>query len=201
MVRRAMTTPLRPIEEVEAVTIGPVGRLPGGKVVIVAYDPAWPGLFDREAERIRRILGERVRLLEHVGSTSIPGLAAKPRIDMVLAVPDSTDEPGYVPDMESGGYVLKLRERDWFEHRLFKGPDADINLHTFTVGCPEIDKMLLFRDWLRTHPDERALYERTKLALASRRWEITQHYADAKTDVVEAILARAGWRPPEPSRA
>ncbi len=123
----------------------------------------------------------------------MPGLAAKPVIDIVLAVPDSSDESIYVPDMEAAGYVVWIREPEWYEHRVFKGPDTNINLHTFTddaVGLAEIDRMVLFRDWLRTHDDERDLYLATKRELAAREWRYVQHYADAKTAVVEAIIAR-----------
>ena len=126
----------------------------------------------------------------------MPGLAAKPVIDIVLAVPDSADEPAYVPDMEAAGYVLRIREPDWFEHRMLRGPDTNVNLHTFSEGCREIDRMVGFRDWLRSHDDERDLYERTKRELGAREWRYVQHYADAKSQVVEAILARAmGDRP------
>jgi GrpB-like predicted nucleotidyltransferase (UPF0157 family) len=180
----------RPDEEILAVRIGEVVPL-NGPVYLAEYDPAWPGLFAREAERVRTVLGDRVLLLEHVGSTSVPGLAAKPRIDMILVVPNSADEPAYVPDMEAAGYVLRIREPDWYEHRVFKGPDTDINLHVFSPGCVEIERMLRFRDWLRTHAADRALYERTKRELARREWKYTQHYADAKTAVVKEILARA----------
>lgn len=191
MVPAAMST--RP--DLAKITIGPVATLPDGKIVIVAYDPAWPRLFEREAARIRAALGPKARLVEHVGSTSVPGLAAKPRIDILLAVPDSADEPAYVPDLEAAGYRLVIREPEWFEHRVFKGPDTDVNLHTFTARASEIDKMLLFRDWLRSHDDERERYQLAKLELATKRWAVTQDYADAKTDVVHEILARAGWRP------
>lgn len=95
--------------------------------------------------------------------------------------------------MEAAGYVLRIREPDWYEHRVFNGPDTDTNLHTFTLGCPEIDRMILFRDWLRSHEDDRLLYERVKRELAVRIWTHVQDYADAKTEVVEEILARAGW--------
>ena len=121
----------------------------------------------------------------------MPGLSAKPIIDMVLAVPDSSDEPNYASDLEGAGYIVRIREPDWFEHRLFKGPDTNINLHTFTEGCPEIDRMVGFRDWLRTHDEDRDLYERTKQELAAREWRFVQHYADAKSEVVEGIIARA----------
>jgi GrpB-like predicted nucleotidyltransferase (UPF0157 family) len=130
-------------------------------------------------------------LIEHAGSTSVPGLAAKPIIDIVLAVPDSADEAAYVPALEAAGYVLRIREPEWFEHRLFNGPDTDINLHVFTAGAAEIDKMLLFRDWLRVSDADRAAYLEVKRELAKRTWRHVQHYADAKSAVVEEILARA----------
>ncbi|HKD73842.1 MAG TPA: GrpB family protein, partial [Ktedonobacterales bacterium] len=94
-------------------------------------------------------------------------------------------------DLLNAGYTLQIREPDWYEHRMFKGPDTDINLHTLSQGCPEIDKMLLFRDWLRCHPADRQLYERAKRDLARQDWQYTQNYADAKTSVVEEIIARA----------
>lgn len=197
MVEREMTNQIKTLEEVQALTIGPVAKLADGKIVLVPYDPEWPAMFEREAATIRAALGERARLIEHAGSTSVPGLSAKPVIDIVLAVADSADEPAYVPDMEAVGYVLRIREPDWFEHRLFKRDDRAINLHTFSEGSTEIDKMLLFRDWLRTHDGERDLYQRAKLDLAERKWEFTQQYADSKSEVVHGILERAGWRPPE----
>ncbi len=109
----------------------------------------------------------------------------------MLVVADSADEPTYVPALEGSGYVLSIREPDWYEHRMFKGPDTDINLHVLSAGCSEIDRMLLFRDWLRSHPADRLLYERTKRELARQNWKYTQNYADAKTAVVEEIIARA----------
>jgi GrpB-like predicted nucleotidyltransferase (UPF0157 family) len=177
-------------ETLRAVTIGELPVL-NGPVMLAEYDPAWALQFEREAARVRSILGDRFRLLEHVGSTSVPGLAAKPIVDMVLAVPDSADEPSYVPAMEAAGYVLRIREPEWFEHRLFRRPDTSINLHVFTDGSTEIGRMLAFRDWLRANPDERLLYEQTKRELAARTWKFVQYYADAKTEVVEAIIARA----------
>src|SRR5579885_1141161 len=177
-------------EQLRAAHVGELVPL-NGSIQLVDYDPAWPGLFAREAGRVRAALGERVLLLEHVGSTSVPGLAAKPRIDMLLVVADSADEPAYVTDMEAADYVLHIREPEWHEHRLFKGPDTDINLHVFSQGCSEIERMLLFRDWLRSHPSDCQLYERTKRELARKNWKYGQNYADAKTAVVEEILARA----------
>ena len=177
-------------EQMRAAQVGELAPLVG-RIQIVDYDSEWPRLFEREAKRVKATLGDRVLLIEHVGSTSVPGLAAKSRIDILLVVADSADEQAYVPALEAAAYVLRIREPDWHEHRMFKGPDTDINLHVFSSGCPEIDRMLLFRDWLRSHGADRRLYERTKRELASMDWKYTQNYADAKTAVVEEILARA----------
>ncbi len=176
--------------ELEAVTIGAPTRV-DGQVTLVDYDLAWPGLFEREASRIRSLLGEGVRCLEHVGSTSVPGLCAKPIIDIVLGVADPADEPAYAAPLEAAGYRLRIREPAWHEHRLLKGPDTDLNLHVFREDCPEIDRMLAFRDRLRTNVVERDRYAAAKRDLASRAWTYLQHYADAKSEIVEAIIAQA----------
>jgi GrpB-like predicted nucleotidyltransferase (UPF0157 family) len=162
-----------------------------GKIELVEYDPRWPALYAREERRIRSILGDRALRIEHTGSTSVPGLPAKPIVDIVLEVPDAADEDRYVADLEAAGYVLAIRESDWLEHRLFKGPDTNVNLHVFSAGCPETDKMVLLRDRLRSNAEDRELYARTKRALAARDWKYVQQYADAKTEVVQEILARA----------
>lgn len=162
-----------------------------GPVVVADYDPRWPELYGREAARIRETLGERVLDLAHVGSTSVPGLAAKPIIDIDLTVPDSADEPGYLPDLEAAGYRLCIREPGWHEHRALKGPDTNVNVHVWSPGSPEAARHLVFRDWLRAHPEDRDRYAATKRELASRPWEYIQGYADAKNDVVDAIMRRA----------
>jgi GrpB-like predicted nucleotidyltransferase (UPF0157 family) len=117
---------------------------------------------------------------------------AKPIIDIVLVVPDSADEPAYVPALEAASYALCAREPNWFEHRLLKRAHPQVNLHVFSRGCPEVERMLRFRDHLRRDAGDRELYERTKRELARREWKYVQHYADAKSETVEAILARAG---------
>jgi GrpB-like predicted nucleotidyltransferase (UPF0157 family) len=177
-------------EELARVTIGGPQPL-SGRIEIREYEPEWPSLYEREEARIRAVLGDRVLRVEHAGSTSVPGLPAKPIVDIVLEVPDSADEPAYVPDLEAAGYVLRIREPESFEHRLFKGPDTNINLHVFTAGCPETDRMLLLRDWLRTNAADRELYAAAKRELAARDWKYVQQYADAKTDVVAEIISRA----------
>ena len=185
-----MHEPLRSEEELSAPLVGGA-TLSRGPVVLADYDPAWPQAFAREEARIREALGARALQVEHAGSTSIPGLAAKPIVDIVLVVADSSDEDAYVPALEAAGYVLRIREPDWFEHRLLKGPDTNVNVHVFSPGCAETERMLLFRDWLRRDASDRELYERTKRELAAKEWKYTQHYADAKTAVVEQILERA----------
>ena len=177
-------------EQLRAVTIGELEPL-SAPIRLVDYDPGWPDQFRREAERIRGVLGDRVLQLEHVGSTAVPGLPAKPVIDLALELENSADEPAYVSAMEAAGYVLRIREPEWNEHRLFKGPDTNINLHVFSSGCPEIGRMVAFRDWLRINASDRNLYARTKLELAQKKWKYVQNYADAKTAVVEQIMARA----------
>jgi GrpB-like predicted nucleotidyltransferase (UPF0157 family) len=178
-------------KEIRAAFIGRPQRL-DGTVQLAPYDPAWPSIFSREAGRIRGVLGDQVILLEHVGSTSVPGLSAKPIIDMVLAVTDSSDEERYVPPLEAHGYVLKVRESGWNEHRMLKLPLVDGNLHVFSSGCEEVDRMLIFRNRLRGDETDRKLYENTKHELAGRTWKFVQNYADAKSEIVEMILSRAG---------
>ncbi len=177
-------------EEIIAATVG-TAQVLNSTIYLAPYDPAWPSVFVRLQQQIREALGDKVLLLEHVGSTAVPGLSAKPIIDMVLAVADSRDEPAYVRPLEEKGYTLRIREPDWYEHRLLRPADAAANLHVFSQGCEEIKRILLFRDWLRNHPEDRLLYEATKRDLAARIWKYTQNYADAKSEVVQAILARA----------
>jgi GrpB-like predicted nucleotidyltransferase (UPF0157 family) len=169
-------------------------------ITLVDYDPDWPRLFAREAERIRAILGDTALRIEHVGSTSVPGLLAKPIIDILLVVPDSANEASYVPAMEVAGYVLRIREPDLFEHRMFKGPDTDINLHVFSSGTLEIERMLRFRDWLRATEADRDRYAGVKRELAGRVWRHVQHYADAKTTVIHEIMKRADTANEDASR-
>jgi GrpB-like predicted nucleotidyltransferase (UPF0157 family) len=177
-------------EYLRTVTIGE--RKPHNNTIhLASYDPNWPLLFERLANRVRNSLSGKVILLEHVGSTSIPNLSAKPVIDMILAVVDSTEEPSYVPPLEAEGFELRIREPDWFEHRLLRASDVNSNLHVFSAGCEEIDRMLTFRNWLRIHDADRRLYETRKRELAARTWKHVQNYADAKSEVIENILVRA----------
>jgi GrpB-like predicted nucleotidyltransferase (UPF0157 family) len=162
------------------------------QIYLAPYDPAWPAQYAGEATKVRAALGEAALVLEHVGSTSLPGIPAKPIIDILLAVADSSDEASYVPALTAQGYRLHLREPDWEQHRVMKGDlPVLVNLHVFTAGSHEISRMLAFRDRCRAHPEELALYAQTKQALAGQVWRHVQHYANAKGEVVEAIIGRA----------
>ena len=175
---------------IESVSVGAAPRQ-YQEVVIADYDPIWPHWFESAAFRIHEALGEKVLQLDHVGSTSVRGLPAKPLIDINIVVADTTDEDAYVTPLEAIGYVLRLREPDWYEHRMLRGTDPPVNLHVFNPGCEEVERMVRFRDWLRTHDDDRDLYARTKRELAAQRWKYVQNYADAKSAVIREILSRA----------
>lgn len=177
-------------ERLQKVTVGEV-KPHNGTITLLEYDDNWPKLFEREAERIRSILGNKILLLEHVGSTSVPGLCAKPIIDILLVVRNSADEDAYVSDLEKAGYILRIREAEWFEHRLFKGPDTDINLHVFSEGASEVERMMRFRNWLRTNHSDRDKYASVKRHLAQREWKHVQDCADAKNAIVKEIMERA----------
>jgi GrpB-like predicted nucleotidyltransferase (UPF0157 family) len=160
-------------------------------IEIVDHDPGWAQRFSREAARIQTTLGDKARLIEHIGSTAVPGLAAKPIIDILLVVADAADESSYLPALEAAGYVLRVREPDFYEHRMVRTPARDVHVHVFSPDSPEITRYLTLRDRLRRSAADRELYARTKRRLAARSWPSTQHYAEAKTEVIEAILARA----------
>ncbi|HEX7304375.1 GrpB family protein [Lentzea sp.] len=165
-------------------------------IELAEYDPMWPGLYERERRRVLTALPNAV--LEHVGSTSVPGLCAKPVVDLMLVVADAADEASYVPALEAVGYRVVVREDDWHHHRILKGPDTNINLHVFPRGCAQVRRHLLFRDWLRANEADRELYASVKRKLAESDWERVQDYAAAKSTVVLGILERAylEWRLP-----
>ena len=181
-------------EEIEAAYIDG-STVHDDTIYLADYDEAWAGLFASHAERIRGALGAAAFGVEHVGSTAVPGLAAKPIIDIVVTVADSSDESAFVPALEAAGYVLLIREPESFEHRMFNRPDSAVHVHVLSAGSVEVDHMVTFRDHLRADSNDRELYERTKRDLATRRWKYVQHYADAKSDVIAEIMTRA--EPPQ----
>ncbi|HVK21785.1 MAG TPA: GrpB family protein [Actinokineospora sp.] len=134
--------------------------------VIAEYDERWRESFALLKGMIKDVLGDTALVIEHVGSTSVPGLAAKPIIDIDLTVPDSADEAAYVPALEAAGFRLAIREPSWHEHRCLKLAAPDTNLHVFSPDCPETVRHRMFRDWLIAHPEDLARYREAKHAAA-----------------------------------
>lgn len=161
------------------------------KIILHEYDPKWVNDYQYEEKKIKEILKDKVIQIEHVGSTSVPGLCAKRIIDILLIVADSSKEEDYVPQLLENGYILKVREPDWYGHRMFLATDRAIHLHVFSKDCLEAKRMLVFRDWLINHPEDRELYAQTKRSLAQKVWRYVQDYADQKSAVVQAIMTRA----------
>ena len=152
------------------------------------HDPAWPVRSEAHRARIAdALVGQHVRI-EHIGSTSVPGLAAKPIVDLVVAVPDITDEAAYLPPLLDAGYELRVREPG---HRLVRTPERDTHVHVVEHGAPAVDDYLLLRDQLRRDDSDRQRYEDTKRALVQQSWDDMNAYADAKTAVIEDIKDRA----------
>ena len=170
---------------------GLIGGVEKSRIEIVDYDLGWASKFAEHAGIIRAALGDVVLRIEHIGSTSVPALAAKPIIDILVVVQDSADEATYLPQINAAGYELRVREPDWHEHRMFRTPEKDVHVHIYSAGCPEIQRNLIFRDRLRENVDDRHRYEQTKRELAKREWSDMNDYAAAKTDVIESIITAA----------
>ena len=170
------------------------GRRPRRGIEVVDPDPRWTSDFERLAQGIREALGDRALRVEHVGSTAVPGLPAKPVIDIDLTVADSADEAAWLPALEAAGFELVIREPWWHQHRCLTREEPRCNLHVFSPDCPEPIRHVLFRDWLRTHPDDLALYRDAKLGAASASnaaGEDVMDYNARKEPVIRAIYDRA----------
>ncbi|MET8361911.1 GrpB family protein [Micromonospora sp. NPDC005171] len=176
----------------EQVDAGLVGEPPRtwASVVIEEYDRDWAQRFVALRTSIVEALGDPVLGVEHVGSTAVPGLAAKPIIDIDLIVEDTAKESGYLPALERLGYRLVLREPWWHGHRMLVSPAEDVNLHVWPQGAPEPVRHRLFRDWLRSHPHDRERYARVKRRLARDTAHRPRDYSLAKNDVIDEIYAR-----------
>jgi GrpB-like predicted nucleotidyltransferase (UPF0157 family) len=172
-------------EDLESVLIG---GLESVTVKVVDYDPSWPDRFEALAERVRQALGAQALRIEHIGSTAVPGLAAKPIIDILVVVSDVEDEAAFVPALEIAGFVLRVREPG---HRMMRTPTKDAHLHFYESDDPAIQDHLDLRDWLMTHADDRELYAKTKRDLARQQWDDMNYYAEAKSGVIDQIRARA----------
>ncbi len=170
------------------------GAVPQVGVAVVAPDHTWPEWYAKLASRIRAALGWRALNLDHVGSTSVPGLAAKPIIDIDLTVADPNDESAYVPALEAAGFELAVREPWWYGHRVLRATDPPCHLHVFGYDSPELIKHRIFRDWLRGNADERELYARTKREAADAAnagGEHVMQYNARKEQVIREIYRRA----------
>lgn len=173
----------------EPMETGLIGGVEKARIKLLDYDTDWPKKFKVHAERIIEALGPVALRIEHIGSTSVPGLAAKPIIDILVVVEDSADESTYLPQLEAAGYRLRVREPDWNEHRMFRTPERDVHVHVYSEGCPEIERYLVFRERLRRNIEDRDRYERRKRELAMKEWSDMNDYAKAKTEVIESIIA------------
>ena len=171
----------------------PTGLIGGPEkrtVVIVDYDPQWPIKYQRHATKIKKSVGTSALQIEHIGSTSVPGLGAKPIIDILLVVRNAADERDYLPALEAAGYALRVREPDFDEHRMVRTPERDVHVHAFSGGSKEIPRYLDFRDHLRRHETDRRHYEALKRDLATRDWPHMDAYAAAKGEFIESIIAK-----------
>jgi GrpB-like predicted nucleotidyltransferase (UPF0157 family) len=163
-------------------------------ITVDPYDPEWPAIYAGHETTIRGALGERALAVEHVGSTAVPGLPAKSRIDIDLIVSDPGDEDAYVPALAAVGFTLRTREPDWYGHRCLWTDDHGVNLHVFGPDCDEHLRHLIFRDRLRSHPGDRDLYAAAKgRAAAANRWDMAG-YVQEKGLVIVDVLRRAGLR-------
>ena len=168
-----------------------IGGVEKRQILIEDYNPTWPAKFEVHRSTIARVLGVTALRILHVGSTSVPGLAAKPIIDILVVVENSADESTYLPPLEAAGYELRVREPDWNEHRMLRTPQRDVHVHVYSEGCAEIGRNVRFRDRLRAHAQDRKRYEHMKRSLAQLDWPDMNAYAAAKTEVIESILAAA----------
>jgi GrpB-like predicted nucleotidyltransferase (UPF0157 family) len=174
---------------------GLIGGTEKREIKIVDYNPDWPNTFLKHSRTIAAAIGGSLLRIEHIGSTSVPRLAAKPIIDILVVVPDSADESAYLPQLEAAGYILRVREPDWNEHRMLRTPEKDVHIHVYSAGCGEIRRNLVFRDRLRNHTGDRRRYEQSKRELAAKEWSDMNAYAEAKAPVIESIIAAAQAEP------
>ncbi len=168
-----------------------IGGIEKREIILADYDPAWPAKFEMHRRAIARTLGATVLRIEHIGSTAVPGLAAKAIIDILVVVADSANESAYCPHLEAAGYVLRVREPNWNEHRMFRTSEKDVHVHVYSAACGEIERNLSFRDHLRNNAGDRQRYEEVKRSLAMIDWPDMNAYADAKTEVIESIMLAA----------
>lgn len=172
-------------------------------IAVMPYDPGWPDVYRRIADGIREVLGARVLRIDHIGSTSVPGLAAKPIIDIDLTVADPDDEAGYVRPLVAAGWEHTVREPWWHGHRMLRRAEPRVNLHVFGTDSPETWRHLILRDHLRRDAGDRRRYAAIKqeaAALATASAETVSQYNARKEvvlrEIVVTALRAAGVREP-----
>jgi GrpB-like predicted nucleotidyltransferase (UPF0157 family) len=165
-----------------------IGERQPGPVRLVDYDPEWPARFARIRERLAGALGATARTIEHIGSTAVPGIEAKPIIDVLVTVDEVEDEARYLPAIVELGYELRVRED---RHRMFRPASRDAHVHVCAEGGREQHDYLLLRDWLRHSAEDRGAYAGLKRKLAIEDWPDVNYYARAKSPLISEILARA----------
>ena len=173
-----------------------VERHGGGAIVVVDYDPAWPARFAAARDAVARALGDLVVAIEHIGSTSVPGLAAKPIIDLMVGLRDLADaRTRAVAPMQALGYLYLPEYESWLTDELFfrKGPPGPWTHHAHLMepANPRWTKHLVFRDHLRAHPAEAAAYAAEKRRLAAQHGDDIAAYRVGKSAFVAAAHARA----------
>lgn len=172
----------------DVTTVELVGGIEALALELHTHDDRWPSTYLEHRRRIQDALAGCDVQIEHIGSTAVPGLAAKPIIDVVVTMDDITAEEDYLDALLDAGYELRVREPG---HRLVRTPERDVHVHLYERGDPAVAEYLLLRDHLRSDAQDRELYESTKRTLLSQRWDDMNAYADAKSDVILAIKARA----------
>ena len=168
-----------------------IGGFERREIVLVPCHAEWPDTFRLHADRISAALGDPALRIEHIGSTAVPGLAAKPVVDMLVVVGNSADERTYLQPMLDAGYSLRVREPDFEQHRMFRTPERDVHVHFLSAGSPEIERYLTFRDALRGSATWRERYQALKQRLAGQDWHDVNAYAAAKTDLIEEVIRRS----------
>ncbi|GAB2760390.1 GrpB family protein [Nocardioides salsibiostraticola] len=173
-------------------------QTPAAEVIeVVGYDPSWSSAYDILRGRIVQALGDAVMSVEHVGSTSVRGLAAKPVIDIDLTVADSGDEATWLRALEDLGMELTVREPEWEQHRCLRARDPRGNVHVWSPGSIEARRHVAFRDWLRAHPSDRDDYARTKRAVAAEGHTDVMAYNNAKGAMIYDLYERIFTADPE----
>lgn len=165
-----------------------IGGLEHRHIQLVSYNINWPKKFEKEKAKLKSALGTIATRIDHIGSTAIPGLSAKPIIDIQISVKDLEAEDSYLLKLEKAGYIFRVREPG---HRMLRTPALDVHIHICLAGSEWEQRHLQFRDWLRAHEEDRQAYQELKVKLARQDWKTMNHYADAKSEFINKIIARA----------